>query len=275
MALGLWVWPPVAGQKGIVQRTGASLLLGIEIDKNNRVPAYLQIADAIKGLLRSRRLGAGEPFPPERVLAERYGVSRMTMRQANDVLERQGFIKRQRGRGTFAAEAPISKHQQEMRSFTEDMIERGGSPSSKVLSFNVTKPTADEVEFFGLPEQEQVYRIERVRLNNDVPVAFEDVRIPCHLAPGLARFNLGEHSLYAILQENYGIRMAYCIEEISAARPNASRRKLLQMPAAAAILTLQRKTYTVNDTPVEMAKTVYRGDLYRVIVRSVRARKVP
>ncbi len=81
-----------------------STLWNIRLDKRATEPVYLQIAVAIRDLLRTGRVAAGSALPPEQVLAKRFGVSRMTMRQANDVLEREGLIERQRGRGTFAVQ---------------------------------------------------------------------------------------------------------------------------------------------------------------------------
>src|SRR5581483_11818871 len=110
-------------------------LVNIQIDKKVSEPAYLQIATGIKQMLRNGRIAPGTPMPPERKLAQQFGVSRMTMRQANELLEREGLIERQRGRGTFAARNRIIKQEQETRSFSEEIRRRGGVPSSQLISF--------------------------------------------------------------------------------------------------------------------------------------------
>src|SRR2546423_2800043 len=101
-------------------------LLSIRVDKQDPSPVYVQIAEAIKAMLRNGTIPAGTAMPPERVLAQRFGISRMTMRQANDLLERDGLIERQPGRGTFAVQNRIIKQEQETRGFSEEIRSRGG-----------------------------------------------------------------------------------------------------------------------------------------------------
>jgi len=244
--------------------------LRIRIDKSSPVPAYVQISDAIKKLLEPGTIPAGNPLPPERVLCEHLGVSRMTLRQACDALEREGYIESHRGRGTFVAPRRMQKKQQEMRSFTEEIRRRGMTPSSRLLMFRTIKPAGSDLDFFGLPESELIYELERVRLADDSPIAVERIHLPQYLCPNLDRFNLSSNSIYQILEENYGLKLAHCTEEISAANPSTAHRQLLRVPSRSAVLVVNRKTYSDKETPVELATTTYRGDLYTAIVYSVR-----
>ena len=240
----------------------------IRVDKNSPVPVYAQITEGMKNLLQPGSIPAGTPLPPERVLCERLGVSRMTLRQACEALEREGLIESHRGRGTFVAPRRMTKKQQEMRSFTEEIRSRGQKPSSRLIVFRNVKQSAEDSEFFGLPGTESLYEIERLRLADDVPIALECIHIPEYLCPGLDRFNLVSHSIYKILEENYGLALAHCSEQISAATPTQKHKRLLQ--ARGAVLVVNRRTYTNKETPVELATTAYRGDLYRAVVHSVR-----
>jgi GntR family transcriptional regulator len=245
--------------------------LRIRIDKSSPVPAYAQIGEAIKNLLKPGAIPPGTPLPPERILCEHLGVSRMTLRQACDALEREGFIESHRGRGTFVAPRRMQKKQQEMRSFTEEIRSRGMTPSSRLLVFRSVKPSAADLDFFGLPDTELLYEVERVRFANDHPIALERIHIPEYLCPNLDRFNLASNSIYKILEENYGLRLVHCTEQISAAWPSKTQRQLLQSPPNGVVLVVNRRTYTDKETPVELATTTYRGDLYTAIVHSVRS----
>src|SRR5580658_7190298 len=131
------------------------------IDKDSAVPAYLQIYTAIKDVLRSGAHPPGTLLPAERVLCDQFGVSRMTMREANNLLERDGYVERHVGRGTFVALHRILKRQQEMRGFSEEMLARGTRTSSTLQSFRTVHPNAASAEFFGLPQTEWVYEIQR------------------------------------------------------------------------------------------------------------------
>src|SRR5450755_2646760 len=109
--------------------------LGLRVDKNSPTPVYAQIADAIKALIAKGGAGVGAPLPPERVLCEHFGISRMPLRQAYDGLEREGLIESHRGRGTFVSPPRLQKQQQELRGFTEEIVARGATPSSKADLF--------------------------------------------------------------------------------------------------------------------------------------------
>jgi GntR family transcriptional regulator len=157
-----------------------------------------------------------------------------------------------------------------MRSFTEEMRARGFVPHSRLLGFRVAHPSAGARDFFGLPQHESVYRIERLRYAGITPLAVEAVEMPCHLCPNLVRFNLATHSLYNVLEGEYGLRLARCLETISARPASRQERKLLELPRGVAVLLIERRSYTSNDTPVEMGVSRYRADLYRAVVHSRR-----
>ena len=250
-----------------------STVWNIRIDKEAADPAYVQIAAAVRQILRSGVITAGAALPPEHVLAARFGVSRMTMRQANDVLEREGLIERQRGRGTFAVQDRLMKQEQETRSFSEEIKRRGGVPSSRLVSFKTVEASAIVAAGFGIAAGDAVYVIDRVRLADGVPMAVESVQIPVDRCPNLERFNIVDHSLYQIFEEHYDIELARSEEEISAAMPKKQHRKMLQLPRNVAILLVKRKTFTSDGRLFEMATDAYRGDLYVAMVQSTRSRK--
>jgi GntR family transcriptional regulator len=250
-----------------------SPLRSIRINKQNPEPVYLQIAGALKELLHSGKIPPGTAMPAERVIAQLFRVSRMTMRQANDLLEREGLIDRQSGRGTFAVQNRIIKQEQETRGFSEEIRRRGGIPSSRLISFKTLKGPAATAEYFGVAPGDPLYEIQRVRLADNIPIALESVQIPSAMCPHLERFNLVDHSLYKILEENYGIELARSEEETSAIQPSALHRKLLNLPRKVAVLLVRRKTFTNDGRPFELATTAYRGDLYTAMVNSKRQPK--
>ncbi len=247
-------------------------MLAIRVDKTDPMPAYAQIAQAIRLLLRNGTAPLGAELPPERLLCDSYSVSRMTLRQAMGVLQREGLIDCQRGRGSFVSARRVQKQQQELRSFTEEIRARGAVPSTKLLTFRAGDPTAPAREFFGMSGNEQVYLLERLRLADGVPIALESVQLPVSLSQGLDRYDLVQDSLYRILEEEYGLKLVDCQEEISAVRPSPAQKRLLLTPPTVAILRVCRRTRSTREIPVEFAVTAYRGDLYTALVRSVRPR---
>ncbi len=246
----------------------------IRIDKDASTPIYLQIAEAIGSLLASGVLPPGYVLPPERVLCEQFGISRMTLRQATSLLDREGLINSRRGVGTVVTHSRLRKQQQEVRSFSEEIRARGGRPESRLISLDLAVPAAPVRDFFELHDQQKVYEIQRVRLKDGEPLALELARIPERLCPGLERFDLARSSLYEVLERSYGLRPEACNEEISAEIPTSQQRKLLGLPARTAVLVINRKTYMENERPLELTRSVFRGDRYSAIVHSRKSKSI-
>ncbi len=245
----------------------------IRIDKGASTPIYQQIAEAIASLLASGVLPPGYILPPERVLCAQFGISRMTLRQAMSLLDREGLINSRRGVGTVVTHSRLRKQEQEALSFSEEIRARGGRPESRLISFELAIPTPPVRDFFELHELQKVYEVQRVRLKDGEPLALEFARLPERLCPGLERFDLARSSLYEILEQSYGIRTQTCEEEISAEIPNSQQRKLLSLPARTAVLVINRKAYMEDGRPLELTRSVYRGDRYSAIVHSARKNK--
>ncbi len=242
-------------------------ILSIRVDRSIPVPAYAQIAEELRGLLRPGAAPGDAELPSERLLCEAFQVSRMTLRQALDELEREGLIERRRGRGTFVA-LHAAETGRRLLTIEDAMNARIAAGSMRLLSFRLVKPSAPVREFLELPGGARVYQIRRLRTGNEVPLALESVQVPPALCPNLDQLDLVRDPVHRILEQHYGLKPEECLEEISAAVPNATLRHILQVPASAAILMVRRKTRTSGAVPVEFAITAYRGDLYTAVVRS-------
>src|SRR5947209_7682535 len=107
------------------------------LDKDLPVPLYHQLQAVLKAEIESRRLRADEQLPNETKIAERFGVSKITVRQALQKLAEQGYIRREHGRGTFVSRRKFDEGPRELTSFTEEMRRHELAASSRVLSQEV------------------------------------------------------------------------------------------------------------------------------------------
>src|SRR5438477_5280919 len=103
--------------------------LHVDIDKRSPVPVYVQISDAIRAMIHGGELGPDSILPPSKLLCERFGITRMTLRQAYAVLDREGLVDAQRGRGTFVRRPRIERSLSQMIGFSEEMLAVGKTPS--------------------------------------------------------------------------------------------------------------------------------------------------
>src|SRR6266478_8535575 len=166
MAIQLATQPSYPCRISLMSTPNVAPFSSIRLDKSSPNPIYLQIAEGIGELLKSGVLPAGYVLPPERALCEQFGISRMTLRQAMGLLDREGLIESRRGMGTVVTHSRLRKQQQELRSFSEEIRERGGRPESRLISLERTLPGESVRDFFELGDQQKVYEIHRLRLKD-------------------------------------------------------------------------------------------------------------
>jgi len=243
-------------------------VLHLDLDRRSPIPVYIQISDAIRAKIQSGKLFPDSVLPPSEQICGELGITRMTLRQAYTVLAREGLLDSQRGRGTFVRRSKMERTLGQMVGFSEEMRACGKKPSSKMLSYERTDPSEPAREFLG---QGPVYRIERLRLADAIPMAIEEVEIPVRLCPDLQDFDLTKKSLYQVLDEVYRVRFAHCDQIVSATLPNGRQRKLLDIGAKVALLNVTRRSFTKSDEAVSYGITQYRGDLYTASVHGERS----
>lgn len=239
----------------------------IEIDRRSPIPVYIQISDAIRSRIQNGKLPADSVLPPSEQICEELGITRMTLRQAYTVLAREGLLDAQRGRGTFIRRSRIERTLGQMVGFSEEMRAWGKVPSSHLLAFECAEPDDEAREFLG---ETEVYRIERLRLADDVPMAIEEVQIPVEHCPDLEEFDLANQSLYEILERTYQLRFTHCEQIVSAVMPSGPQRKLLDIGPNVALLKMTRRSFKKSDVPATYGITHYRGDLYTASVHGER-----
>src|SRR5258708_5231617 len=238
--------------------SASSSILNVDIDKRSPVPVYVQISDAIRAMIHGGELGPDSILPPSKLLCERFGITRMTLRQAYAVLDREGLLDAQRGRGTFVRRPRIERTLSQMIGFSEEMLARGKKPSSRVLTFEQTNPSDTARQFLG---QGPIFRIERLRLADDVPMAIEEVEIPQPLCLGLERFDFSEQSLYRVLDLVYRLQFDRCEQVVAASIPDRRQRALLEIGPKVALPNVTRQSFTNSDQPATYAVTHYRAHL--------------
>ena len=237
------------------------------LDKSGFIPLYYQIQQALMDKIHSGELSTGDPLASEEELARIYQVSRMTARQALHGLKTTGFAISQKGRGTFVTRPKLEKNIMHLRGFTEDMKHLGMVPSSKLLEQTVVKSTAELAEQLKVEAGEVVMRLRRLRLADGIPMALEVSHIPLKQFPGLEKTNFAKQSLYFVLRETFGVRVAWADEVIEALPATREESDLLTIPKKASILSISRTIMTTEETPIEVACSRYRGDRYRASIR--------
>jgi GntR family transcriptional regulator len=228
-------------------------------------PIFRQISDSLRQQIRGGALRAGDAIPSERAYAEQLQVSRMTVRAAIDALVREGLLVRRPGSATVVAPDPILKNAEGFLSFTEDMRMRGMRASSHLLSADTEIADAAVLGQLRLRAGARVIIIERLRLADGEPMAIERVHLPQHRFPDLLSHDIEKHSLYELMSQAYGVQPHTCDETIEAIVLSPEDAAALRVPADSPALLARRITRDVDGNVIEVVKTIYRGDRYRMV----------
>jgi GntR family transcriptional regulator len=233
----------------------------VNIDARSPVPKYYQLREILLDLIE-RELHVDAPVPSERELAARYGLSRMTARQAIEHLVSEGRLYRVQGKGTFVARPKIDMPLR-LTSFSEDMRARGMVPGSRDLGRRRALATGPLARELGVEQGTAVHVVERLRLADGVPMALERSHIPAHLAPDLLDRSLEGRSLYALLATEYGLALDRGDQVIEAGIADSGDAELLALAPGSAVLLLQRRSWA-GQVAVEYVVSTYRADRYQL-----------
>ena len=235
----------------------------VSIDPRSSVPKYSQLREILLDLIDAE-LAYDALIPSERELVDRYGLSRMTVRQAINNLVAEGRLYRVAGKGTFVAR-PKMEMPLRLTSFTEDMLARGQRPGSRDLERRVAAAGGQVARALALSPGDPVHVMVRLRTADQVPMAIERSYIPVPVAPGLDDVPLTDRSLYEILQERFSIELDHGEQTIEAGIVDPDDAPLLELRPGSAVLLVERRAFA-EGRPVELTISTYRGDRYQLHV---------
>lgn len=228
-----------------------------QIDFNDNSPLYMQVARKLIRDVREGRYQVDQALPSERVLSERLDVSRVTARKAIDQLVEQGLVVRRRGSGNYIApriEQPLSN----LSSFSEQLQQRGYQPGSRWLRREVVVADTDQQLALGLSPGSRVARIERLRLADEVVMAYELSVIPATVLPQPENVS---GSLYQYLDKS-GHMPVRALQHIRAMNASAQLACQLDIPEGQAVLFITRVGYSASGQAVELTHSYCRSDYY-------------
>lgn len=208
----------------------------------------------------------GERLGTERELAERLGVARSTIRTALADLERNGVVRRARGRagGIFVAERKVERDLTSLTGLPSYLRRQGFESDARVLSTATLEADAETAAALGV---ELVLEVVRVRLADGEPISLERASFPAERFPGLLDRALSG-SLYELLQSDYGLEPGEAEERIEVVSAGATEARLLGVPRGAPLLTVARTTWDADGQPFERSHDLFRADRARIVVRA-------
>jgi GntR family transcriptional regulator len=231
--------------------------------QSGSAPLYQQLASKLRKQIAAGIFRPGDRLPSEDALCEEYGVSRITVRAALDQLVDAGLLWRQRGKGTFVSNRRVDHDLIHLTDFVEDMAASGLQPASRVTYWG--EETVDEAiaGILGISTTMPVVRLDRLRVADDAPIAFDVTYLPLRYGRLLDRDRLESETIYHQLENQYGIPVVSGTFVIEASTADPELAGHLQVDDGAPVLVIRRTSFTESRDPIYFQIRSYRADRVR------------
>lgn len=233
------------------------------IDRDSPIPAYYQIELDLKKRIIQKEWGVNQQLPSESDLAQQYDVSRITLRQALAELEKDGIIKKYRGKGAFinAVPAPFVHELSYVLVSGERMVQQGYTMTADILQFeNVSPLFPDICENLQLTAESEAVYMKRLFLLDGKPIAIGKSWLPAAIVPDFVEQGLINNSLSTTLAERYRITPVRVEDFFEVVRPTHSESELLKSSNDAPLILVKGISYLDDGTPLEYSHTLWLGD---------------
>jgi GntR family transcriptional regulator len=245
-------------------------------DAQDRRPPSRRIADELRASIERGELAEGERLPSERDLASAYGTARNTAREAVGLLQAEGLVVAEHGRGVFVrTRRPLlrlgaNRYSRRLREetglapFRIEVIKQGRTPRTECRSVTRVKPPSDVAERLGLDQaRDKVVRRENWYFADDEPVQVGVTYIPIDVVKGsplATDKTLARGSIYARFEE-IGYPIVRIREEISGRMPTPDETAGLSIPPGVPVLEVLHTSFDDKDQAFEVTRFVLRADL--------------
>lgn len=237
---------------------------------NGMTPLYQQVFAEIKGAIDAGEYAPKERIPSEPELAERYGVSRITVRRAVEELCSEGYLVKQQGRGTFVCAPHINRRLLQYavaRGFTQVCKDNDMKPGARVLNRLIVPVRSEEARLLDLSEDALLLYVQRIRTADDQPIFEENIFLPYEGYQSLMTENLNDVSIFERIAEVGGMRpevpLMRTVEAVRATGEQASR---LAISQGDPLLFLNVCFGDANRNPVCIGRQYYVGSRYRFVL---------
>lgn len=231
------------------------------IDKESKTPLYIQLMNILINKIE-HYMEENEQLESERDICVKYGVSRTTVRQALDELEKNKYIYKIQGKGNFVASKVVEQQLTKVSSFTQDMKKAGKTPTSKILNFEIQEADHSISKKLKIEEKELIFKIVRIRFADEIPMIYEITYLPYERFKKLNKSIIEEMPLYEAFEKNFNIKIKSAEESIESVLISKLESVYLGIDVGSPALKFKRVTYE-NKNIIEYTITIARGDKFK------------
>lgn len=251
-------------------------MFSASVNRNDYVPYYIQVKNALLAQIESGTWQQGDQLPGESELCRAFDVSRTVIRQALREMDHEGYIRREKGKGTFVHKAKISQGlAQKLTGFHRDMAERGETPITRVLRQGLVPANSKVASQLHLEPGDQVIELQRLRGVGDEFFVLVTTYLSYTICPAVLHTDFSNRSLYTFLEEDLGLTITHGQRTLEAVLANDYEANLLQIQKGDPLILLDSVVYLDDGRPIEYFRALHRGGRARFEVDLIRVPKSP
>lgn len=237
------------------------------------VPLYNQLKDVLRRRILDGSYATHSQMPSESELGKAFGVSRITVRQALNDLQKENLIFKVHGKGTFVSKPKAFQNVSKLQGLAEAMSQLGYDVINQLRSFRFVPANEQVSEKLQLALDTEVAEVKRVRLINREPVSLEVTYVPRYLGEQLQKADLVTRDIFLILENDCGEALGHADLAIDAVLADSYLAEALQINDGAPVMRIERLTFNAGGKPLDFEYLYYRGDAFQYRLRIDRQHK--
>lgn len=238
-----------------------------EANNGRPTPRYYRLQDTLLRNIENGSLCPGSLIPPERRLAESYGVSVGTAKKAILNLVHEGYLYRIQGKGTFVTGTALRRESLRYYRFLEKFGDKEKELSVHLLGLRKIAGFQPANSHLQIKPTQELFELKRIFRSKESPVVFSVSYLPALLLRGIDAIptsHFEQKTLYHTIEEKFGLPTIYNQELIGASRPPAEAARLLEIEKKHPVLFIEMLAFTYRDRPYEYRQTYCVADLRKV-----------
>jgi GntR family transcriptional regulator len=244
------------------------------IDRKGGIPLYIQLADILQSQITSSEYQPNSLFPGEEELIKKFGVSRNTVRKAQDVLVDKGLIIKKAGKGTFVTSLRVLDKNRTLDNLSDSINAMGLKAGITLLNREEEIAPEHVTSAFSLQKDSRLLHVKYITTSNEIPFGFSDIWLNNIAVPELAEVDFSQCSQFELIEKATGKKILRGVRSMTADLASHDEETLLEIPHPSAVfrmdLTIYITSNSVGGTPIEFLKaywraneTVFEEELYR------------
>jgi GntR family transcriptional regulator len=235
--------------------------------KKGPIPLYYQLERALRKRILTGKIPPSSQFPTERQLCEEFGVSRITVRQSLMILENEGLISREQGRGTFITKKNGTGIPYDLFGYVDDLFFLGAQSRLVLKGKKLVKVDSQVASEMALEEGKQVYLFEGLRFFDGEHAAFFQAYLPKGIGAKIHLKELDTPFLIAAVERISLETVKKAHQTISAAVATKKLASIMKLKVGHPLLVVKRIYFSKKGDALERAVSYFPGDLYQSVAK--------